>query len=574
MNSNWDIIMDPDNIERYDRQIRLWGQHGQNKCSSAKICLINANSLGTEILKGLCLAGIGSFTILDSHKLAPEDVGCNFIPQSCVGKNRAESAKSMLLDLNDEVSGEVYPLELYLPHLTPKLEPNCDTSIDLKQDIEFWRQFNCVIASGFLYTDQIFRLSKVCWNTNIPLILCRSIGFYGSFRSQIKEHLITEAHPDNTLPMFNVDRPFDSLKDYLDSIDLEDVQQIEKVGGYPYIVIVYKYLKMWQAQNGFSDHKLPTSYSEKRMLKTVIDEGLNRVSIKKRSLKQDTTTVGNTDIPFENFIEASKAVNSCLIPSDRVPESLESIFNDIRVKDISRQNSSRFWLIIKAIKDFVHMNQGMLPVLGTIPDMVSSSEEYLRLQSIYAKKAREDLDQVFGLVQTLINSSNYSPGSSLYDETKYICKNIRDLKLIYTSPIHEEYSFEACSMREDDEENEFVTIGLCLKALDLFFSTYGRLPGCQDDQVETDISKLKDCVKQIIGKTSNRLKTLDQCLYEICRYGGAELHATSAFMGGCVAQEVIKLITNQYVPVDNTLVYNAMAAEVKSFRFSDTFLMA
>lgn len=567
--------MDPDNIERYDRQIRLWGQHGQNKCSNAKICLINANSLGTEILKGLCLAGIGSFTILDSHKLAPEDVGCNFIPQTCIGKNRAEVAKIMLLDLNDEVSGEVHPLETYLPHITPQSKLNCDTSIDLKHDIEFWRQFNCVIASGFLYTDQISRLSKICWTINTPLILCKSVGFYGSFRSQIKEHLITEAHPENVLPIFNLDKPFDSLKDYFDSIDLEDDEQLDKISGYPYVVIVYKYLKVWQAQNGLPDDRLPTSYSEKRMLKSVIDEGLNRVSKRKKSLKQDASITFNAEIPFENYSEASKAINSCLAPSNQLPESVEAIFNDTRVADTSTQNSSRFWLIVKAMKDFVYnKNHGRLPVLGTIPDMISSSEEYIRLQSIYAKKAREDLDNVFSLVQTLINSSSYSPGSSLYDETKLICKNIRELRLIHTSPIYEEYEFEACSMREDDEEDEYVTIGLCLKALDLFFSTYGRLPGCQDDQVETDISKLKDCVKQIIGKIFNRLKTLDQCLYELCRYGGAELHATSAFMGGCVAQEVIKLITNQYVPVDNTLVYNAMTAATKSFRFSDTFAKA
>lgn len=563
--------MDSDNIERYDRQIRLWGQHGQRKCSNSKICLINANSLGTEVLKGLCLAGIGSFTILDSHKLAPEDVGCNFIPQSCIGKNRAESAKIMLLKLNDEVSGEVHPLETYLPHSTFQSKLNCDISIDSKHDIEFWKQFNCVIASGFLYTDQIIRLSKICWAINTPLILCKSIGFYGSFRGQIKEHLIMEAHPDNILPIFNLDKPFDGLKDYFDSIDLDDDTQLDKLGGYPYVVIVYKYLRTWQSQNDLPDDRLPKSSLEKRMLKSMIDDGLKEAIERKKAYKQDSS-INSMNIPFENYLEASKAINSCLTPSDQIPATVKSLFEDERVIDTSIQNFSRFWLIIRAMKDFVYnKNHGRLPVSASIPDMISSSEEYIKLQSIYAKKSREDLDHVFSLVQTLFNSSSYSPGSSLYDETKLICKNIREVKLINTSPIYEEYNFGSCSMEEDDEEDEFMTIGLCLKGLDLFFSTYGRLPGCQDDQVETDISKLKDCVKQMIGKISNRLKTLDHCLYELCRYGGAELHATSAFIGGCVAQEVIKLITNQYVPVDNTLVYNAMAAATKSFKFSDTF---
>lgn len=573
--------MESDNIERYDRQIRLWGQHGQNKCSNSKICLINANSLGTEILKGLCLVGIGSFTILDSHKLTPEDVGCNFIPHSCVGKSRGESVRRMLLDLNNEVSGEVYPLETYLPHLQQN-NIDCETPEDFNQDLGFWKQFNCVVASGFLYIDQVTRLSKLCWNINTPLILCKSIGFLGSMRSQIKEHLIIETHPDNVLPDFNLDKPFHDLKQYFDLVNLEDDSNLDKLSNYPYVVIVYKYLEKWQQDNEFPSTRLPISYSEKKVLRALIDDGLKQVCRRRRARRNEQneqlgskTDVSDQVVPFENYIEASKGVNSCFSVSSKLPESVEAIFNHPKVSDINAQNLSRFWIVIKAIREFVlRKNDGRLPISGSIPDMTSSTEEYIRLQTIYSKKAREDLDAVFGLVQNFISSINCSFGSSLYDDAKLICKNIRDLRLVYTCPIFEEFDFKTCNMREENEEDEFVTIGLCLKALDLFFSTYGRLPGCQNDQVETDINKLKDCVKLIVGKISNRLKTLDQWLYELCRYGGAELHATSAFLGGCIAQEVIKLITNQYVPVDNTLVYNGMAAATKSFKFSDTFVRA
>ena len=361
--------MDLENAERYDRQIRLWGHHGQSRCSNSKICLINCNSLGTEILRGLCLAGIGSFTILDSHKLLPEDVGCNFIPQThSIGKSRAETAKSMLLDLNDEVSGEIYPLETYLPHVSSTTsasnittttnnityledeEVSEDDSTD--RDTEFWKQFNCVIVSGVMYTGQIQRLSKICSTLNVPMILCKSIGFFGSMRNQLKDHLVVDTHPE------------------------------------------------W------------------------------------------------------------------------------------RPKD--------------------------------------------------------------------------------YDPNKPDTAVIKSTKQIY-----DEYDKKVCKIKEDEGEDDFITIYICLKALDLFFSTYGRLPGCRNDQVETDINKLKDCVKQMVGKSSTQLKTLDQCLYELCRYGGAELHATSAFLGGCIAQEVIKLVTNQYLPVDDTLIYNAMSASTRTFKLDD-----
>lgn len=43
-----------------------------------------------------------------------------------------------------------------------------------------------------------------------------------------------------------------------------------------------------------------------------------------------------------------------------------------------------------------------------------------------------------------------------------------------------------------------------------------------------------------------------------CRYGAAELHTISSFIGGAAAQEAIKVITKQFVPFNNTYIYNAM----------------
>lgn len=564
-------IMEPDHIERYDRQIRLWGVHGQDKCSSSKICLINANALGVEILRGLCLAGIGSFTILDSHKLAPEDVGCSFLPHSCIGKSRGESAKQMLMDINDEICGEVYPLEVYLPHVAqPSTE--LETSDSLGHGLEFWKQFNCVIASGFLYIDQIIRLSKICWAINTPLILCKSIGFFATMRSQIREHLIVETHPDTMIPDFNLDRPFEDLNVYFNSIDLVSDESINKISDYPYVVIVHHYLKQWQQQNNLDDNAVPSTYSEKKALKKMIDEGLKEIQKRKQSLnpKDENEPIKPQALPFENFIEASKAVNTCLTSSSKLPDTVEKIFSHRKVTQTPVQNLSSFWLIIKAMKEFVlKKNGGRLPVSGYIPDMISSSEEYIRLQAIYSKKAREDVESVFNLMQNLIHSSNCSPGSSLFDETKLLCKNIRDLRLISTDLISEEYNYKTCNLTTDDNDDQLITIELCLRASDVFFSTYSRMPGC--DHVEVDIGKFKDCVKKIVGNACNQLKSLDQCLYEVCRFGGAELHATSAFIGGCIAQEVIKLVTNQYVPVEDTLVYDAVTATTKSFRLREVF---
>ncbi len=58
----------------------------------------------------------------------------------------------------------------------------------------------------------------------------------------------------------------------------------------------------------------------------------------------------------------------------------------------------------------------------------------------------------------------------------------------------------------------------------------------------------------------------DEHVHEVCRYGGAELHSVAAFLGGCAAHEAIKLLTGQYVPIDNIVLYNAVTSNVSTFK--------
>ena len=45
------------------------------------------------------------------------------------------------------------------------------------------------------------------------------------------------------------------------------------------------------------------------------------------------------------------------------------------------------------------------------------------------------------------------------------------------------------------------------------------------------------------------------------------LPTTAAFLGGIVAQEAIKLVTNQYVPINNTVLVNLVDSTTQEFRF-------
>lgn len=53
---------------------------------------------------------------------------------------------------------------------------------------------------------------------------------------------------------------------------------------------------------------------------------------------------------------------------------------------------------------------------------------------------------------------------------------------------------------------------------------------------------------------------------EVSRAGGGELHNISAVTGGMVAQEMIKVITKQYVPIDNTCIFDGIESRCQVLR--------
>ena len=113
-----------------------------------------------------------------------------------------------------------------------------------------------------------------------------------------------------------------------------------------------------------------------------------------------------------------------------------------------------------------------------------------------------------------------------------------------------------------------------LRVCDAFYERFNRYPGefssagnevmdADQQQIERDLNDLKQIGKQWLSHHSinadkQQGPLRDSILEELCRYGASELHSISAFVGGCAAQEAIKLITHQYVPIDNVLIYNGI----------------
>lgn len=78
----------------------------------------------------------------------------------------------------------------------------------------------------------------------------------------------------------------------------------------------------------------------------------------------------------------------------------------------------------------------------------------------------------------------------------------------------------------------------------------------------TDILATID--KTIVDASNNQ--RLVQVAEEVARASGGELHNISALTGGMVAQEVIKIITKQYIPIDNTCIFDGITSRTQVLR--------
>ncbi len=92
--------------KKYDRQLRIWGAHGQAALETSRVCVLGSSCTATETLKNLVLGGIDSFTVIDDVRVQASDLGNNFLLEaSALGKSRAAAVTELLLELNESVAG-------------------------------------------------------------------------------------------------------------------------------------------------------------------------------------------------------------------------------------------------------------------------------------------------------------------------------------------------------------------------------------------------------------------------------------------------------------------------------------
>lgn len=97
-------------VNKYDRQIRLWGQKGQKRLGEARVALLGASGVGIEALKNLVLPGVGHIEVWAEGNVTQEDLAtCFFYASEDVGRPKAEAVIQNLLEMNPEdVKGQAF----------------------------------------------------------------------------------------------------------------------------------------------------------------------------------------------------------------------------------------------------------------------------------------------------------------------------------------------------------------------------------------------------------------------------------------------------------------------------------
>ena len=219
--------------KKFDRQMRLWGAHGQINLENANICMLGSGALASEILKNLVLPNIGKFTVIDDAKVSDADLGNNFfVTQDDIGKSRADSVKTWLLEMNSDVKGV-------------SINKNIDELIT--SDIKSFGGYTFVISTN-LYGKNDLKVAKFCYDNDIPYLSVKINGLMGKMRLQLNELTIMESHPtnDRTDLCIYPDRIklFKSLYKYAKSYDIKTTD-VERKAHLPCVALLVQFTENW-----------------------------------------------------------------------------------------------------------------------------------------------------------------------------------------------------------------------------------------------------------------------------------------------------------------------------------------
>lgn len=566
-------------LDKYDRQLRLWGAAGQQALATTLVVLIGTSAAGTETLKNLVLPGVGSVLVIDDEKEQGMTTSANEEFNSCTSNfflvdqsqdiatkpPRAQRAMELLRELNPDVHGDFQQVDDLQTADYATLFRQASESSDSPRTTST----KLLVVASDLPPPILDAVASACHAQSIPLIHVVSYGLIGAVRLQVPVLPLMNPKPRDAPPDLRLMRPFAALQQLADSIAWDALENRQH-GHVPYPLILLTCSAQWKAEH---NGKLPSNFSEKQ-------EFSEFVKSKSRN--------------YDNELNFQEAVKNCYLAYAERELDIEQLV-ELQQKAAASNEflCQKFSVLVQALQMFLDKHKRP-PLNGTIPDMTASTELYVSLQRVYKDQADQDLSELKGfLVHAL---ASFPAAATVTDEELSIfSQNIYNLDLLQMRTVAEEYTsivpdditedLSMATMEGDELPDQLPLLWyLGLSACRMFYQQQGRYPGVvspnDDDTWQQDIAPLQDCLVAVV----RRYKLQDNDLIkgtllsrgddgknkyaaELARYGNAEYHAIASVVGGVASQEAVKIITGQYVPLNHTYVYNGIASTGGVYRF-------
>jgi NEDD8-activating enzyme E1 regulatory subunit len=536
--------------DKYDRQLRLWGAKGQKALGETTLVLFRATAVGTESAKNLVLPGIGHVLVVDDAAAVQKEYSSNFfLLANDENKTRAQVSWELLQELNPDVQGQFM-------HVAEGLATACSKS-------EWWSALWATVSTPkilVIASDLDPRLLKMvghaCDAKGVPMVSVQAYGLLGICRLQTPPLPLMDPKPANSTPDLRLVQPFPGLQKLAEEVQWESLKDYEH-NHVPYPLILLKIAKEWKnSHNG----ALPKTQSEKQEFRDAI-----------KSASRDI----NKEINFE---EAMKNAYTAYTEQTLDLDYLASLRDKLNSMTSKHPSLKTFRDLLHALDKFLIKHDNQPPIHGAIPDMTASSEGYVTLQSAYRDQAKLDLAEM----RQFLPSEEVSD-----DDLVTFCQNVHMLELYQTGTIEEEmaatvteelqegWMMATMDPYEQPEMTPFVWY-LGFRGCQTFYQKYDRYPGVTDAW-EEDVLPLHDCIVEIVTtlglqdddliKSTLLASDPPKFAQELARYGQAEIHSISSLIGGVASQEAVKIITGQYVPLNNIYVYNGISSVASVYQF-------
>ncbi|KZO94570.1 hypothetical protein CALVIDRAFT_539020 [Calocera viscosa TUFC12733] len=528
-----------DKTRRYDRQLRLWASSGQSALEAARILFVSGGATSTSSLKNLVLPGIGAFTILDPLPVTHADAGNNFFLHiDGIGQNRAEEGVKHLAELNDSVKGTA---------------DTRDVNALLDSDPEFFTSFTLVIAINIEPATegrlaQALRSGSSTPREMVPLMIVRTAGFYAMIGTQIGEHTVVDAHAE-TPPTLRLDSAFPALLEYSRAVNLDALDSTD-FGHVPWVVLLVKTLDSWrQTHNG----EMPKTYAEKQELKKTLEK------LRRRGDE-------------ENFDEAVAQAYRMWTPTT-IPSEIRELLSDQSVTNLKHSSPSIFFFL-RALSLFVEQCR-FLPLVPTLPDMHTTTDTYVELQNLFRAQAEREMLLFEDCLKVALEEvrGSWEERETLglgRTEVKEFIRNAAGVRVFKGKKWGSVQPQEIVSALQMELESGMLPAPAAVYTAFLasadFHGQHGRHPRPTDAD-NAELLQFATTRLTAGGWEGELPETVTTALGEIARAQGSDIPTTAALVGGMVAQEAIKFITRQYVPIAGTCVIDLIKSTTGTLPF-------